>query len=245
MKHYDEKFYNCELESSRRSAKEIVPLILELITPESVIDVGCGAGAWLALFKQYGVEDVFGVDGAWINQEELLIPKEQFISFDLTKPFRINREFGLVISLEVAEHIPAKHARTLIDTLVSLGPVVLFSAAIPFQGGTHHVNEQWPNYWAKLFSKRGYVTVDCIRKRIWLNDNIESFYAQNMLMFVRKSVLEHNQLLKKEFEDTNTVQLSIVHPKVWLAKTSAQRKFRKRLIQFIHKVIAQIGKRTR
>ena len=127
--YYGEKFYDSEIDSARRAAKEIIPIILELISPKSVIDIGCGAGSWLASFKDYGVQDILGVDGEWVKQEKLQIPKERFISFDLTKPFRLDRKFDLVMSLEVAEHIPAKYAQTLIDTLVSLGPLVLFSAA--------------------------------------------------------------------------------------------------------------------
>jgi cyclopropane fatty-acyl-phospholipid synthase-like methyltransferase len=234
--YYGGKFYDSEIDSARRAAKEIIPMILELISPKSVIDIGCGAGSWLASFKEHGVEDILGVDGEWVKQEKLQIPKERFVSFNLTRPFRLNKKFDLVMSLEVAEHIPAKHADTLIDTLVNLGPLVLFSAAIPFQEGTRHVNEQWPSYWAKKFSQRGYVTVDCVRKKIWLNQNIDPFYAQNMFIFAKKTVLEHNQLLKEEFENTNLSQLSLVHPRVWLGKTQSKRSFTERLIQTLHRI---------
>ncbi len=245
-KYYDEKFYEQKVVHSWKSAKEIIPLLLELIRPKSVIDIGCGAGIWLASFKQHGVEDFVGVDGEWVKQTTLQIPKEQFIPFDLTKLFRLNREFDLVMSLEVAEHISEEFSDTLIDTLVSLGPVVLFSAAIPFQGGAHHVNEQWPNYWAKKFLKRGYVTVDCIRKKVWSNDDVEPFYAQNMLIFVRKTALERNELLKKEFENTTDAQLSLVHPKLWLSRTSEPmraRNFFELLLQFVQKLIVQIKRK--
>lgn len=236
LKHYDGKFFKYEMDSSTKSAKEIVPLILELINPKSVIDIGCGVGSWLALFRQYGVKDVLGVDGEWVDHKRLQIPKEQFISFDLTKPFRVNRKFDVVISLEVAEHIPAKYAETLVDTLVSFGPIILFSAAIPFQGGACHINEQWPNYWAKLFLKRGYLAIDCIRKRIWLNSNVDIWYAQNILIFAKKSTVENNPLLRKEFENTNASLLSIVHPKLWLARVPPS--FRERFIQFVRKVVS-------
>jgi 2-polyprenyl-3-methyl-5-hydroxy-6-metoxy-1,4-benzoquinol methylase len=242
--HYGEKFYDSQIDSARRAAKEIIPIILELISPKSVIDVGCGAGSWLASFKAHGVEDIVGVDGEWVKKEKLQIPKERFISFDLTQPFRLNREFDLVMSLEVAEHVPAKYAETLIDTLVNLGSLVLFSAAIPFQEGTHHVNEQWPNYWAKMFLQRGYVAVDCIRKRIWLNQNVDPFYAQNILIFAEKNALGHYQLLKEEFENTNLTLLSVVHPRVWLGKTISQRSFTARLIHTLHKIVKFAARRA-
>lgn len=215
------KDYKIHQEGSRRSAKEIIPLVLELIQPKRVIDVGCGVGGWLSVFKECGVENIFGIDGDWVDKKMLQIPEERFLSFDLKEPFRMDRQFDLVVSLEVAEHLPSDCAETFVDDLVRLGPVILFSAAIPFQGGTHHVNEQWPDYWVKRFQKKGYVVIDCLRKKIWQNDNVEWWYTQNILMFVRHDYLESNPLLKQEFENTNTSMLSIVHPKRYLASIAS------------------------
>ena len=214
---------DCEIhqEGSRRSAKEIIPLVLELIQPKRVIDVGCGVGGLLSVFKECGVEDIQGIDGDWVDKKMLQIPEDRFLSFDLKEPFQMDRQFDLVVSLEVAEHLPSDCAETFVDDLVRLGPVILFSAAIPFQEGTYHVNEQWPDYWVKRFQKKGYVVIDCLRKKIWQNDNVEWWYAQNILMFVRRDYLESNPLLKKEFENTNTSMLSIVHPKCYLASIAS------------------------
>lgn len=203
------------MEGSKRSAKQIVPLVLEILKIKSVIDVGCGVGTWLSVFKEYGVEDILGVDGNWVDKKMLQIPNDRFLSFDLTKPFRINRRFDLAISLEVAEHLSNEHAEAFVDSLVRLGPVILFSAAIPHQGGTGHLNEKWPDYWAEHFQKRGYVVIDYIRKKVWQNDNVEPWYAQNMLIFAEKTYKENNVLLKRAFENTFSSQLSIVHPKSW------------------------------
>jgi SAM-dependent methyltransferase len=216
MQPYNEQFYQNIKERSRRSAKEVIPLVLELIQPRSVVDVGCGAGTWLSVFKEFGIDDFLGVDGDWVDKKMLEIPEERFLAFDLTTPLRIDKQFDLVVSLEVAEHLPSECAEMLVESLTRLGPVILFSAAIPFQGGTHHVNEQWPEYWVKFFRERRYFVIDCIRKKIWQNDNVEWFYAQNILMFVRWDYLENHPLLKKEFENTSTCQLSIVHPKKYL-----------------------------
>jgi len=146
----------------------------------------------------------------------LEIPEEQFLAVDLTNPLKIDRQFDLVVSLEVAEHLPRKYARTLVNSLTRLGPVILFSAAIPFQEGTNHLNEQWPEYWVRLFEKEGYVVLDPIRKNIWRNDNVEFWYIQNILMFIQQNYLESNLVLRKEFESTNRHLLSIVHPKLFL-----------------------------
>src|SRR5579862_3100091 len=66
----------------------------------------------------------------------------------LDRPFNLGRSFDLAMSFEVAEHLPPDAAKGFVDSLTRLAPLVLFSAAIPFQGGVGHINEQWPEYWA-------------------------------------------------------------------------------------------------
>ncbi len=216
MQLYTEDFYKKQKKGSRQSAREVIPMILELLRPKSVIDIGCGVGTWLSVFIEFGVEDVFGIDGDHIDQKMLEIPRERFSPFDLSKPFRMDRQFDLVVSLEVAEHLPSECAEVFVDSLINLGPVILFSAAIPFQGGEHHVNEQWPDYWVEIFKEKGYVAIDCIRKNIWRNENVEWWYAQNILMFLRYNNLESYPLLKREFENATVSQLSVVHPRNYL-----------------------------
>ena len=212
LRPYTEEFYRDIEEGALRSAGELVPLVLQLVQPKSVVDVGCGAGAWLSVFVKYGVNDVLGVDGDWIDKKMLRIPEEQFMFFNLKQPLRLDRQFDLIVSLEVAEHLPSECAETFVDSLVRLGPVVLFSAAIPFQGGVDHINEQWPQYWMRLFQEKRYEVIDCIRKKIWENENVKWWYSQNVLLFARRDYLESNPLLKREFESTVVSQLSLIHP---------------------------------
>lgn len=216
MQPYTKDFYQTHQEGMRRSAEEVVPLVMEMIRPNRVIDVGCGIGAWLSVFKKCGVQEIIGVDGDYVEKEMLLIPEERFFPFDLKKPLRLDHQFDLVVSLEVAEHLPSECAETFVDSLTRLGPVVLFSAAIPFQGGTDHINEQWPDYWAEYFKERGYVAIDCIRKKIWQNYDVKSEYVQNTFIFGRRDYVESHPLLKREFENTNISQLAIVHPRQFL-----------------------------
>jgi len=220
IKMYTNEFYKIRHEGARRSAEEIVPLIINMIHPVSVIDVGCGAGTWLSVFKEFGVEDIFGVDGDWVDGKILQIPEERFLSYDLKNSLIINKRFDLAISLEVAEHLPEGSAETFVDTLVGLAPIVLFSAAIPFQVGKNHSNNQWPDYWAEHFEKRGYLVVDAIRKKIWQNDNVDYWYAQNILIFIKEDCLNKYPLLKLELENTVKSQLSIVHPKMYMLNSA-------------------------
>ena len=213
---YSSQFFEDRRGGSRQSAAKIVPLITQAIQPRAVVDVGCGVGTWLAVFAEQGVTDTLGIDGSYVDPALLEIPRERFLAHDLTTPIRLERRFDLVLCLEVAEHLPAEHAPTLIDSLVGLGPVVLFSAAIPFQGGTHHVNEQWPAYWAHHFAARGYVPVDYLRRKIWQVPGIEWWYAQNILIYIERDHLAANSLLQQEAENTGSTPLSLVHPDKYL-----------------------------
>jgi len=181
-------------------------------------------GVWLSIFAKRGIDDILGVDGKWLAKKYLQIAKEKFLSHDLRKSLKIDRQFDLVISLEVAEHLPAECADDFVDSLVKLGPVVLFSAAVPMQGGISHLNEQWPDYWSKRFQAKGYVTVDAIRKKIWQKD-ISSIYTQNMLIFAQKDYLEKQPLLKKELDNTFIEQLSVIHPRFYLYKIDPREAF--------------------
>jgi len=225
---------------SLRSAKIIVPLIIDLIKPKSVIDVGCGNGEFLTVFKENGVKDIFGIEGEWTNKNNLRIPQKCFMQTNLENPIKLDKKFDIAMSLEVAEHLPKEFAKTFVDTLTNFSPVVVFSAAIPFQNGVHHVNKQWPSYWAKIFRQKGYVPIDCIRKKIWGNENVSFWYSQNIILFVDKEYLKNNQRLQKEFEQTTESALSMVHPKLYLPKAKRDNVFVKMVPSLIKEDIRKL-----
>ncbi|PSB27228.1 class I SAM-dependent methyltransferase [Stenomitos frigidus] len=214
---YDQAFFDSLLEGARGSARQVIPMLLEWLQPRSVVDVGCGLGAWLSVFRELGVQDSLGIDGDYVNASQLQIPVETFLAKDLTQPLKLDRRFDLAVSLEVAEHLPPEAANTLIESLIELSDVVLFSAAIPFQGGTGHLNEQWTGYWVKLFEHYGYVAIDCLRHRLWSNEYVQPWYIQNTLLFVRSERLEDYPHLPKPDPDAGHFPLEVVHPKTYQA----------------------------
>jgi SAM-dependent methyltransferase len=213
---YTDAYYRALRDGARRSAEVVVPLVLRLTRPRGVLDVGCGRGTWLAVFREHGVEDVCGVDGDYVDREQLDIPRQQFVPWDLTQPLRLGRSFDLAVSLEVAEHLPADCAETFVGSLTALAPLVLFSAAAPFQGGQGHVNEQWPAYWARRFAARGYVPIDCLRRQLWDDERVEWWYAQNILLFAGPGQMEALPPLREAHALTGGTAPALVHPKRYL-----------------------------
>jgi hypothetical protein len=181
---YDPTFYKTVNRGSGSSARVCVPLVVDLLSPSSVVDVGCGQGEWLQAFADLGVVDYHGVDGGHITDAQLVIPPERFSRHNLTEPLRLGRCFDVGLSLEVGEHLPARAAPAYIAGLVALAPAVVFSAAVPGQGGVNHVNEQWPWYWKELFARHGYVQLDPFRKTIWQNPEVAVYYQHNLFLYV-------------------------------------------------------------
>jgi SAM-dependent methyltransferase len=193
---YDASYYATEGPAANlQSAKTVVPIVMSLVQPRSVVDVGCGSGAWLSIFRECGADRILGLDGDYVEPSWLVIPNHCFRAIDLSKPFDVDAKFDLVVCLEVAEHLPKESSAEFVRSLVNLAPIVLFSAAIPLQGGTHHVNEQWPEFWQSLFRRHGYRALDLIRTRIWKNPEVKYWYRQNIFLFVREDLIA----IKQEF----------------------------------------------
>ncbi len=186
---YDEEFYRYIEVGSVRSARVVVPLVLQELMPSNVLDVGCGAGAWLAEYRKEGITDYLGVDGAYVRRESLLIPPGYFQSQDITRAFDLGHKYDLVQCLEVGEHVSAGSSRTLIENLCRHGDKVLFSAATPGQGGEDHINEQPFEYWRLLFAQQGYKPFDCFRPKLEGIRTVEPWYRRNILLYVAEKAI--------------------------------------------------------
>ena len=213
---YEPDFFEALRQGARQSAEVIVPLLVDWFQPSRVVDLGCGDGTWLSVFQAFGVQDIVGIDGRYVDPDMLQIATECFVPRDLSQPVSLERVFDLAISLEVADHLPAASASGFIASLVKLSDVVLFSAAIPHQGGKHHINEQWPSYWATLFQAHGYIAVDALREKIWEHPAVEPWYAQNCLLFVRRDRLtDYPALAAKSYSHPQSPR-SLIHPTIYL-----------------------------
>lgn len=215
---YDQAFFAAQIEGASQSASVIVPRIMDLFPKlPSAVDVGCGTGIWLHHFKLAGVPRVLGIDGGDVEEGMLQIAREEFKHADLLCPLPVHDRFDIAISLEVAEHLPPAKAETFVSELCRLSDIVVFSAAIPGQGGTWHINERWPSYWGSLFDSQGFECFDVLRHDIWYDIRVEWWYSQNMLIFGRRSGKSEFLGRLRQSTPANTTTLDSVHPRCFEA----------------------------
>lgn len=217
---YSANFYAGQSDDSHAAALALLPTVLDLVRPSSVVDIGCGTGAWLAACRQLGVSRTVGLEGDWVRQADLRDQGITLVTTDLERPITISERFDLAMSLEVAEHVSEGRAAALVEEIARLAPVVLFGAAIPGQGGGfNHINEQWQSYWVAHFARRGYQAIDLLRPRFWTASQIPVHYRQNTMLYVHTSVADR-------YRDAAAAvpagfPVDVVHPEVHVATTTA------------------------
>jgi SAM-dependent methyltransferase len=203
------KYTHCGKVHNLDTPKEIVPIVITIVNPKSVVDIGCGTGTWLNIFKKNGVTEYLGVEGFHLNPDKLVIDADKVLLKDLEQSFELEKKYDLALCLEVAEHLKPESVDLFVESLTKVADIILFSAAIPFQGGQNHINEQWPTYWEEKFKKYNFYFSDSIRQLFWENSKIQWWYKQNMFFVAHES---KQSIIKR----TNTI-LNVVHPIVFLA----------------------------
>lgn len=204
-----EIYLHNEAAHNKKAASVLVPILSRFLKFNSVLDVGCGIGTWLSVFKEARGIEILGLDGDYVDRQllEKNISLEDFKSQDLSSRFSLNRKFDLALCLEVAEHLPPSSADDLVDSLCRHSDQIVFSAAVPDQGGQYHLNEQWPSYWIEKFKKHGFEVFDLIRPAIWNNSSVDIWYRQNILIFS-----------KKPLQGQNPGALNLILPEYWAQK---------------------------
>jgi len=217
---YNAAFYSDAVQGSLSAAQVVLPLLFDNWRPRSLVDIGCGLGAWCATASELGVANCFGFDGSYVDPERLLIPRAAFKAHDLEVTLPLHIEADMAICVEVAEHLSAGRAEGLVVDLCRIAPLVLFSGAVPFQGGSGHVNENWPEYWAALFAKSGFLPFDCIRDRIWGDARMPWWYRQNLLVFAQPHMARIVPALGAPVEAS---ALSRIHPELFVFSVHRRR----------------------
>lgn len=216
IKSYDKEDYDWWANPAITSAKIIVPFILENIPLESTLDFGCAHGGWLSVFQELGIEKIKGLDGEWVDTNDLLVPLESFQCVDLEKyQHPPTEKYDLCICLEVAEHLDIKYSDALIENLTTASDIILFSAAVPGQGGQNHVNECAPSFWKDKFREKGFYQFDFLRETFWENEDVAWWYKQNIMFYSKKDLCYNLKKLSKDFSGKH-----LIHPSAFAEKCS-------------------------
>ena len=209
---YKEAFYDYAERLTLASAEVIVGEVLKVIQLDSLVDFGCGRAVWLKAWTSHGVDDVFGLDGDFVDPERLWVEKRHFRHADLSETVNLNRKFNMAQCLEVAEHLPEASADTIVATLTDHADLVLFSAAPPGQGGFGHVNERPYEYWRQKFGKLGFVVYDPIRPKLRGRNDVLPWYRYNLLLYVRERAASELPESVQAFRIPRTTRIPDVGP---------------------------------
>jgi SAM-dependent methyltransferase len=213
---YDDKFYKDISNSSYNSAKIYLNYLWQYLQPLSVLDVGCGKGAWLKACHEFGSKNLIGFDGEWINQSEMLDKKIEFKSVDLNSKFTIDEKVDLTISLEVAEHLKYESSEQFIECLTKTSETILFSAAYTNQGGTDHINENKHSYWASIFAKYDYKPFDLFRPKFWGDARVGFWFRQNTFLYIKKDTALFKKFERDDIKEIYNLNfMDCIHPELY------------------------------
>lgn len=220
---YTENFFNRITKKSYISWKKIFQILFQYFSPQSLLDVWWGYGPWSKAFYDLTKSHKYTVlDWGYVDLDKIIVDKKNFISLDLSQPFNFNKKYDLAICMEVAEHLAKESSDSLVKSLTAHSDIILFSAAIPWQWWTNHFNEQCPSYWSDKFARNGFVCLDFLRILIWDDSEIDWWYRQNILLFIKKNVY-----IDKKFNRlsafTPVIPSTLIHPMLW-AKVTKLRK---------------------
>jgi SAM-dependent methyltransferase len=239
---YDDRFYRGHGRGTADSATALLGLLARFYRPTSVLDVGCGRGAWLAAAEELGATRLVGFEGNWVKPQDMDSPAIELRNVDLENEIpQPGEKFDLAMSLEVAEHLSAERASKFVGLLCAAADVVLFSAAIKGQLGTHHINEQRQSYWIRLFEAQGYTAIDMFRPQLWNDESVKWWYRQNAFLFV-KTARHPPELNLDELRQLERPIHDIVHPASYERKVD---RFENPTLLFCAETALRLGRQER
>ena len=243
---YDHNFYHKVNHMSLQSAEIYAKYITYYYKPTSVLDLGCGTGAWLKAFKDCGAKNLKGVDGEWIKEEELLDPEIIFSALNLNKLELSDEKFDLAMSLEVAEHLEESSSEKFVEYLTNSSDLVLFGSAYENQGGTNHINEQKHSYWGKKFISKGFLPFDLFREKFWNDSQVGFWYRQNIFLYIKEGSESHSLFSRQGFSPiSNVFFMDCIHPELYQAKCADGISFLTHLNDILPSLIRAINRRIK
>lgn len=242
---YGQGFYDRQMAASLASARKYLRHLWQYLRPRSVLDVGCGRGAWLKACRELGCDTLAGYDGPWNDQSQMMDPAIAFRAIDLNERFAPSRPFELAMSLEVAEHLEPKYADRFVNSLAGCADAILFGAALVGQGGCYHVNEQMPSYWAHRFKQAGLKPFDLFRPLFWGDAEIPFWYRQNTFLYLREGSAPHRAFAERGIAEVPDIAfMDCIHPELYRQKI-ADKGVREKLDDLGRSVVRALKRRVK
>lgn len=222
------------------SARKVITHLKSLIRrPDSLLDVGCGVGGWSLGFREWGTQQLTLLDHPSNKKENLLFSDNAFYTADMNKVLPPVFRVDMVVCLEVLEHLEPARTHAVIEYLTQCSDTILFSAAIPGQGGYRHINEHYAFYWEGIFAGFGFKKYDIIRPAIIRDTDIEYFIRQNSFLYVKNGGLlldtQHPSFIPDDFE--------LIHRKVLEKHQSPVDLMKKMPASFIKSLKHRMGRK--
>lgn len=159
--YYNENYFANEkthiLEEEKKIPERLLKYITESIKPiKTVLEVGGGGGWFTKEFIRLGME-VDVVEGSVAGCNKIKDLGIKVIQHDLRKELHLDKQYDLVVCMEVAEHLEPPFAGMLINNLTKHSDMIYFTACEPREPHMHHPNEQPYMYWISLFKYYNFV----------------------------------------------------------------------------------------
>jgi SAM-dependent methyltransferase len=196
-----------DIEKRKANAQRVLKPVFNILgVPASFLDIGGGAGSWCAAAKDLGVQRVCLVDACPPNQVIPELSQEEQVQANLEAGIPNQGRFDLVICIEVIEHLSDDAADRLIGQMTSSTNFILFSAAIPGQGGIGHISERLHDYWHAKFSLFQFEKYDVVRPMLISSPDIASIHRQNLFLYAKKGCAHSLADLPQICEDMELIR---------------------------------------
>lgn len=190
ISHYDDRYFKWHKDKTRDYAIRNMDWYIKEFKPTSVIDYGCGIGAYLESALSNNIINIkgfdIGGDNVKMHTEKSVQPYIKYL--DCTLPL-ITEIYDCTISLETGEHIEPimsdQFVLNIVNSTKKTG-TILFSAAQPGQGGSGHINCQTKEFWKEKFLRNSFSydkkLTDFITKN-WAIQNAPDYIINNLIVF--------------------------------------------------------------